>query len=208
MFAIGEPIEGIAVGGVGTNAGNGANGAGGGVEKQDLDAIGVIGEESGGFAVGAPLWGADLGAGWDGEGGLGEGGEIDELGFGEGEAAAGAVVAGVDAKAGEAEHGLGEFGDGGIAVRLEEQEMGFGWVDVGHRGSGGVENFENGFGRLLVCRLGTSNSGASEEEQRPGHLYRMTLTKWPMGEGAWDAGSKAHLRAAVSGNAGRIDVIP
>lgn len=182
MLAIGEPVEGIAVGGIGTEAGEGAQSAGGGIEQQDFDAVRIVGEEGGGFAVWTPLGGADFGAGRDGEGGLGECSEVDELGFGKGDATAGPVVAGVDAEAGEAKHGLGEFGDGGIAIGLEKEEMRFGGVDVGHRGSGGVENFENGFGRLLVCRLGRGNSGASEEEQRPGHVYRMTLTNWLM----WD----------------------
>ena len=44
----------------------------------------------------------------------------------------------IDAQAGDAKHGLGHVGDGGVAHCLKKEHMGAGGIDAGGGSTGGV----------------------------------------------------------------------
>jgi hypothetical protein len=132
-----EPGERIVEDGVENRRGEAARLGGGGVGEPEFEAGGADEGEGEVARAGGPgvVGNTDTGR-QTGDAPVGAAGDGFEEQAGEGEGAARGVDGGVEAEAGEAEFGLGEFGDGGSVGALEDQE-GLAVGAHAHGGGGG-----------------------------------------------------------------------
>ena len=77
-----------------------------------------------------------------------------------------AVGVGIDADAGKAEHGLGNFGDGRVAGGLHQKRVVAVGADGDDGGQRGIQHVLNFFGRLLIGGLAGQNERGCDQEER------------------------------------------